>query len=116
MGWANRRFRLWEPADPATVMHKAFSFALTSNPDLYNRVAARGQALPNQPTTQATAQTPLAPVTDINAKRARAASLAAAPSAAVTPSPRTVLQMTDQEVVSTMAEEIDRVLANGGGA
>ena len=108
---------LWQAADPGKVMHEAFSFALTRNPELYNLVASRAQALPNQPTTQASAQTPpLAPVTDINAKRARAASLAAAPSAAVTPSPRTVLQMTDSEVVGAMAEELDRVIANGGGA
>lgn len=102
------------PADPASVMYKALDYALTQNPALHAAVVARTQTPPPLTGQPDQAAAPNATVTDISAKRARAASLSAAPSAAVTPSPRTVLQMTDQQRIEGIAGEIARAQSGTG--
>lgn len=107
--------QLLADADPATVIYKSLDYALYQDPALHAAVVARTTqpqpVLTGQP-DQATA--PTATVTDITAKRARAASLASAPSAAVTPAPRTIHQMSDQQRIEGMAEEIARAQSGTG--
>lgn len=111
--------QLSRPADPAHVMYEAFTIALTRNPALHEAVLQRreqattpaGQA--GEATTPGAA--PVAPVSDkVAAKRANAASLASAPSAAVTPAPRSVRQMSNQEINDAMAERLAQAM-NGDG-
>lgn len=99
-------------ADPGTVMYEAFDYAIRRNPALFEAVRGRTQTPVVQPTSSA-AQT--LPARDVSGKRARAASMAAAPSAAVTPSPRSIKSLTDQELNEAMAGELDAFLAGMQG-
>lgn len=110
--------QLMAPADPNVVMSEALRYALYRDPALHQAVLARTTPSPTGAPEQAAAPDMRdATVTDIAAKRARAASLAAAPSAAVTPSPRTVRSMSDEEIFGpegALTQELARAM-NGHG-
>lgn len=102
------------PADPTRVVHEAFSYAIQRNPALHEAVLAR-TSRPTDPAAAgggSPAQT--LPARDVGSKRAKASSVAAAPSAAVTPAPRSVRQMTEQEVNEAMAAVLTGAM-NGDG-
>lgn len=81
------------------AMMKALNAALTWNPQLHNKVLASQQS-------QSTPTPPAVPQPDpVTTKKANAASLASAPSAAVPPAPRTQA-LTGQEAVNAMAQEL----------
>lgn len=86
-----------QPADPALVIEQALDFALIRNPALHTAVVQRQATAPAQPPAPVDAA--------ITAKKARAASVASAPSAAVTP-PRSTQGLTPQEQVNAMAAEL----------
>jgi hypothetical protein len=90
-----------QPADPAVVIEQALDFALVRNPVLHTAVAQRRATAPTTPTPADAALT---------AKKARAASVASAPSTAVTPSPRTSKDLSPQERVDAMAADLAAVL------
>lgn len=107
--------QLLRPADPNQVMYDAFSFAISRNPALHEAVLGRARpaSAPTGTPGEATPAQTL-PARDISGKRARAASMASAPSAAVTPAPRSVKSMSEQELNDAMAAELTRHM-NGDG-
>lgn len=91
---------------------QALDFALVRNPALHSRVLA------NQPANGAGAPasvpatgTSARPPADVTSKRAKAASLASAPSAAAAPVPRDLAKRTPQETVADMARDIEAAMA-----
>ncbi len=96
------------PPDIGTVARQALDFGLVRNPALHER------ALNHVSGDSST--TPPAPATSdrVVAKKARAGSLAAAPSAAVT-TPSRPAQMSQQDITAAMAKEIEAALAGSNG-
>lgn len=91
--------------DAEGAMTKALNAALTWNPQLHNAVITRQQAA-NSANNPSTPTTPAVPQPDpVTTKKAHAASLASAPSAAVPPAPRTT-PLTGQEAVDAMARDL----------
>lgn len=110
--------QLMRPADPNRVMYDAFSDALRRNPALHEAVISRTH--PSRDDTNTNHQPnpaaqPPATADKVAAKRARAASLASAPSAAVTPSPRSVKSLSNQELNEAMAKELAQAMNGDGG-
>lgn len=96
------------PADPGEVIAQALDFALIRDPGLHTAVLSRRQANPaGQPSV--TAPDDFA----VTAKKARASSVASAPSAAVTPSPRNPATRTSQEVIAAMEAELAEAMKAG---
>lgn len=95
--------RVERPADIALVTQQALNLVLPRNPVLYNRVQehlAKSSTNTPQGESMSTAQADLA----LEAKKARASSVANAPSAAVTPASRK--PMSSSEIVDAMAKDL----------
>jgi hypothetical protein len=116
--------QILEVADPARVVYDSLDYALYQTPDLYRSVAGRvntpaAPAPPAAGTSPSSSPAPPPPQTtavpglasDITAKRAQAASLATAPSAAIAHPPRDVRGMNREQVAEAMAADIARVMA-----
>lgn len=106
--------QLIRPADISQVAQRALDAALTWNPALSTAAATRAQST-GSPTSSPTV-TPPAPSTTptaadnaVRARRARAGSVASAPSAAAPP-PRPK-QLSGQDLTNAMAEELSKVMA-----
>lgn len=87
-------------ADPASVTVKALNFALASDPGLYTQIAER------QLTQASRAQATLQADTAVSQKKARSASLAAAPSQASVTVPTDVTKLNRDELKSGMSKFI----------
>lgn len=116
--WNPVTHQLLRPADPSIVVPQALDAALALNPGLHESVLNRLRTQSPTPTpianpspspspvaTPAAAQSPGQP-DPVIAKRARAASVAAAPSGAVPPTPRAIKTFTNDELVRSMAAEL----------
>lgn len=124
---------LVRPADPGEVFKRALDIALTQSPELLQQVQSRIASPPGASTSPESAgitdpgeapvpsvasTTPSTPSTTsvqadtrLAAKKARASSVASAPSAAVAPPPRHV-PLSSPETVSAMAKELAAVLGH----
>lgn len=104
---------LLRPADVAQVTEQALDWALIRNPALKTRVLS-GQPPAAQPPASTPAPAAQPPANDTVAqKKARASSLATAPSGAPAPTPQTTRAMSETERVAAMAKEIEAALAAG---
>jgi len=114
---ANTRFnpangQVLVPADMTVVAEQALDWALVRNPHLKTRVLSAQQPANGQitPGAQPPAGIPAAP-DPVQARKARAGSLATAPSGAAPPvPPQTVRQMTQPEVAAAMARDLEAIL------
>lgn len=98
------------PAPVTDVVSQAMDTALLRNPNLWETLMTRAQSAPAA--DGSTPPTPAGPVGGddvITAKKARAASVASAPSATTTPAPRRISQMGNQEVVTEIAAYLDNL-------
>lgn len=100
--------------DMRKVTEAALDFALTQHPNLHEKVIAARQNKAT-PTAGATPSQPEPAQSEedrkVAAKKARAASLATAPSGAVAPPPATVKSMSEHDRIMAMAREIEQALA-----
>lgn len=88
------------PADPGEVIRQALDFALVRNPALHSAVTERAAS------STSTSTTPLPGTDAVTAKKARAASVASAPSASVTPPRRDAASLSPQETVAAIQAEL----------
>lgn len=98
------------PAPVSDVVSQAMDTALYRNPTLWESLMTRGQSA-----ATAEGSTPpnpaLASIDDavITSKKARASSVASAPSATTTPVPRQISQLGNQEVTEEIAKYLDQI-------
>lgn len=93
--------------DAASVYSTAFHRAMVSDPSLRERYEATIRSQSTAPVPQGTAPV----VADINAKRARAASLAAVPSAATPATPVDVRALHERQIETGIADELRQAFA-----
>lgn len=91
------------------VLSRAMDTALYQNPQLWESLMTRGQAASDQdgsvpPTTNLPVGDPV-----ITAKKARASSVASAPSASTTPVPREISKLGSQELTNEIAAYLDKL-------
>lgn len=117
---------LLRPADIGQVTRQALDFALVQNPALHTAVIGRRNGSagnPGNPGTPLSPSTLTAPsatnpaqpaaLDPVIAKRARASSLASAPSAAAPPAPRATAPRQGQDLVSDIAADIAAAMGRG---
>jgi hypothetical protein len=101
---------LLRDADYAEVARRAFDFALVQNPHLHNRIltAAADNFVGGAPATDTQSGAPAPDPTAI--KKARAGSLASAPSAALATPPIDLRSMSPQDITAAMTAEISAAM------